>query len=167
MTAPGYLGRPPTAAGPPATADPSTEGFRALALQVRTMGLLDRRLGYYGIKISLTILAYLAGWTLLVIAGDSWGSLGVAVLMGFIFTQLGFLGHDAGHNQVFGTRRRNRLLGMVVGNVLIGLSFGWWIHKHNAHHAHPNEVGRDPDMGAGVPLPPPDAEGNGPGPLES
>ncbi len=167
MTAPGYLGRPPTAAGAPVAVDPSAAGFRALALQVRAMGLLDRRLGYYSVKISLTILAYLAGWVLLVIAGDSWGSLGVAVLMGLIFTQLGFVGHDAGHNQVFGTRRRNRLLGMTVGNVLIGLSFGWWIHKHNAHHAHPNEVGRDPDMGAGVPLPPPDAAGNGPRPLES
>ena len=57
---------------------------------------------------------------------------------------------------------RNRLLGLAVGNVLIGLSFGWWVHKHNAHHAHPNEVGRDPDIGAGVPLAPPDAAETGP-----
>ena len=32
---------------------------------------------------------------------------------------------------------------------MIGLSFGWWVSKHNAHHAHPNEIGRDPDVGVG------------------
>ncbi len=73
-------------------------------------------------------------------------SLAVAALVGMMFTQLGFIGHDAGHNQVFGTRRRNHLLGLVVANALIGLSFGWWVPKHSAHHAHPNEPGRDPDI---------------------
>ncbi len=37
-----------------------------------------------------------------------------------------------------------------AGNTLTGLSFGWWVPKHNAHHAHPNQVDRDPDIGAGV-----------------
>jgi fatty acid desaturase len=103
------------------------------------MGLLDRRPGYYRVKITLTIFAFFAGWALFVIVGDSWTTLAVAPLAGMMFTQLGFIGHDAGHNQVFGTRRRNRMLGLTVGNALIGLSFGWWVPKHNAHHAHPNE----------------------------
>ena len=84
-----------------------------------------------------------------------------------IFTQLGFISHDAGHNRVFGTRRGNRSLGLTVGNVLIGLSFGWWVPKHNAHHAHPNEMGRDPDIGEGVALAWPDAPGNGRRPVAS
>jgi fatty acid desaturase len=155
MTAPGYLARPPSAV------DPSTAGFRALALQVRAMGLLDRRPGYYRLKITLTIFAFLAAWVLFVIVGNSWTTLAVAALVGLIFTQLGFIGHDAGHNQVFATRQRNRRLGLVVGNVLIGLSFSWWVHKHNAHHAHPNEVGLDPDIGEGVPAAAPDASANG------
>ena len=171
MTAPGYLARPsdraPAADGLPVAVDPSTASFRALALQVRAMGLLDRRPGYYRLKITLTIFAFLAGWVLFVIVGNSWTTLAVAALAGIIFTQLGFISHDAGHNQVFGTRRRNRVLGLTVGNVLIGLSFGWWVHKHNAHHAHPNEMGRDPDIGAGVPLASPDAPGNGRLPLAS
>jgi fatty acid desaturase len=169
MTAPGDIAaapsKPDAAAGPPGAEDPSTASFRALARQVRAMGLLDRRPGYYLLKIALTVLAFLAVWALFVIVGNSWTTLAVAVLAGLVFTHLGFIGHDAGHNQVFGPRRENRLLGLAVGNVLIGLSFGWWVHKHNAHHAHPNEVGRDPDIGAGVPLPPADAAGNGPGPV--
>jgi fatty acid desaturase len=170
MTTPGYLARPAGRAPPadrlPVAVDPSTASFRALALQVRAMGLLDRRSGYYRLKITLTIFAFLAGWVLFVIVGNSWTTLAVAALVGIIFTQLGFIGHDAGHNQVFGTRRRNRLLGLMVGNVLIGLSFSWWVHKHNAHHAHPNEVGLDPDIGQGVPLASP-APGNGRRPLAS
>jgi len=140
--------------------DPSTAGFRALALQIRAMGLLDRRPGYYRAKITLTILAYFAGWALFIVIGDSWAALAVAPLVGMMFTQLGFIGHDAGHNQVFGTRRRNRMLGLVVGNALVGLSFGWWVPKHNAHHAHPNELGRDPDIADTVALATSDAPGD-------
>src|SRR5579863_7303198 len=170
-TAPGLAalasGRTSAAEGLPAAVDPSAAGYRALALQVRAMGLLDRRPGYYRVKITLTIAAFFAGWALFVMAGNSWAALAVAPLVGVMFTQLGFLGHDAGHNQVFGARRRNRLLGLVVANALIGLSFGWWVPKHSAHHAHPNEVGRDPDIGDGVALAWPDAPGNEPGPLAS
>jgi fatty acid desaturase len=149
-TAPGFAslasGRASAAGGLSAAVDPSTAGFHALARQVRAIGLLDRRPGYYRVKVTLTIFAFFAGWALFVVAGNSWAALAVAPLVGMMFTQLGFIGHDAGHNQVFGTRRRNRLLGLIVGNALIGLSFGWWVPKHNAHHAHPNEMGRDPDI---------------------
>jgi fatty acid desaturase len=131
------------------------------------MGLLDRRPGYYRVKITLTVFAFFAGWALFVIVGNSWTTLAVAPLVGMMFTQLGFIGHDAGHNQVFRTRRRNRMLGLAVGNALIGLSFGWWVPKHNAHHAHPNEMGRDPDMAEGVALASSDAPGNERGPLAS
>jgi fatty acid desaturase len=153
--------------GPPVAVDPSAASFRALALQVRAMGLLNRRPGYYRAKIALTIFAFFAGWALFVIVGDSWATLAVAPLLGIMFTQLGFIGHDAGHNQVFRTRRRKRLLGLIVGDALIGLSFGWWVPKHNAHHAHPNEMGRDPDIGEGSALPSSDARGKGPGPIAS
>jgi fatty acid desaturase len=142
-------GHDPEAHGPPAAAEPSAASFRALALQVRALGLLDRRPGYYRVKITLTLLAFFGSWALFVFVGNSWAALAVAPLVGMMFTQLGFIGHDAGHNQVFHTRRRNRMLGLTVGNALIGLSFGWWVPKHNAHHAHPNEVGRDPDVGEG------------------
>ena len=170
-TAPGFpalaSGRASAADRLPAAVDPSTASFHALALQVRAIGLLDRRPGYYRAKITLTIFAFFAGWALFVMAGNSWAALAVAPLVGMTFTQLGFIGHDAGHNQVFGKRRRNRLLGLIVGNALIGLSFGWWVPKHNAHHAHPNEVGRDPDIGEGVALASSDAPGDGPGRLAS
>ena len=130
-------------------AEPADD-FRTLAVQVRAAGLLDRRLGYYWVKIVLTVGAFALGWAAFFASDASWAVLAVAVFLGLVQTQLGFLGHDAGHGQVFASRRANRLLGLAVGNGLIGLSFGWWVPKHSAHHAHPNELDRDPDVGVGL-----------------
>jgi fatty acid desaturase len=127
-----------------------------LAKQVREAGLLDRRRGYYALMIPITIGAFAAGFTALILIGSSWWALAIAGFLGLAFTQLGFVGHDAGHHEVFSSRRANRWLGLAVGNVLIGMSFGWWVPKHSAHHAHPNEVGRDPDVGGVVVQPSPD-----------
>jgi fatty acid desaturase len=128
--------------------------FRFLAAQVRSAGLLDRRRGYYWAKIILTVGAFAAGWAAFFVLGASWANLGVAAFLGVMSTQLGFLGHDAGHGQIFTTRRANRLVGLGVGNALVGLSYGWWVPKHSAHHAHPNQLGRDPDIGVGLVGPP-------------
>jgi fatty acid desaturase len=72
--------------------------------------------------------------------------LAVAVFLAVMFAQMGFLGHDAGHKQISGSRRANYLLGVLHGNLGIGLSYGWWVDKHNRHHAHPNTEGADPDI---------------------
>jgi fatty acid desaturase len=70
----------------------------------------------------------------------------VAVFLAVVFTQLGFLGHDAGHRQITGSRQRSYVLGVLLGNLGVGLSYGWWVDKHNRHHAHPNTEGADPDI---------------------
>jgi fatty acid desaturase len=124
--------------------------FRVLAVQIRDAGLLDSRPRYYAVKIVLTVAVFAAGWAALVIEGNTWATLGAAAFLGVMFTQLGFVCHDAGHQQIFRSRWANRVLGLTVGNALIGMSFGWWVPKHNAHHAHPNQVDRDPDVGGGL-----------------
>lgn len=145
-----------------ATMTAAPPDFRRLSAQIRAAGLLDRRLGYYSAKIVLTLGAFAAAWWAFFALASSWATLGIAVLLGILSTQLGFLGHDAGHRQVFTGRWANRLLGLLVGNALIGLSYGWWVPKHNAHHAHPNEVDRDPDIGVGL-VGAPSADGPGEG----
>jgi fatty acid desaturase len=93
---------------------------------------------------------FVAGWAGFGLLGRSWYQLLIAAFLAVVFTQVAFLGHDAGHRQIFATRKGNDLLGFVCGNLLIGLSFGWWIDKHNRHHAHPNTEGADPDIGVGA-----------------
>ncbi len=128
----------------------SSENYRLLTERVRTAGLLKRRPWYYVRNIVLTIAAFLLAWTAFFVVGHSWLTLGVAVVLAVVSVQVVFLGHDAGHQQIAKSRRVNRLVGLVVGNALTGLSFGWWVPKHNAHHAYPNQVGRDPDIGGGL-----------------
>jgi fatty acid desaturase len=124
--------------------------YAELSRQVRRAGLLDRRPGYYAWKITVTTALFAAGWALFAILGDSWWQLAVAVFLAGMFTQVGFLGHDAGHRQILRSRRANYILGVLHGNLGIGLSYGWWIGKHNRHHAHPNQQDADPDIAISV-----------------
>jgi fatty acid desaturase len=124
--------------------------YSGLMREVKGAGLLERRYGYYATKIAVTAAVLLAGWVLFVLLGDSWWQLLVAVLLAAVFTHVGFIGHDAGHSQIFRTRRANYLVGLVHGNLAIGLSYGWWVDKHNRHHAHPNREDVDPDIDIGA-----------------
>ena len=128
------------------TTDETNGEFVALYRLVRQAGLLQRRKTWYGWKIAGTFAALAAGWVLFALIGDSWWQLAVAVFLAVAFAQVGFIGHDAGHRQVFATRRSNYLLGMLCGNLAIGLSYGWWVTKHNRHHARPNTEDEDPDI---------------------
>ncbi len=100
----------------------------------------------YAWRIAITVALLAAGWTAFALIGDSWWQLAVAVGLAVMFTQVSFLGHDAGHRQIFSSRRRSYVLGVLLGNLGIGLSFGWWVSKHNRHHANPNTEGADPDI---------------------
>ena len=124
--------------------------YAALSRRVKQAGLLQRRSRYYRWKIGITAALLIAGWTLFVVVGDSWWQVGVAVFLAAVFTQIGFLGHDAGHRQIFGSRRANYIVGILCGNLAIGLSYGWWVDKHNRHHAHPNTSTLDPDIDVGA-----------------
>jgi fatty acid desaturase len=124
--------------------------FAALRREIRDAGLLERRYGSYLARITLTVGAFAASWVAFVWLGNSWLQLIVAAVLGLLFTQVGFLGHDGGHQQVWRTRRANDLLSVVSADLLLGLSFAWWVDKHNRHHAHPNEEDRDPDLGGGA-----------------
>jgi fatty acid desaturase len=124
--------------------------YSELSRRIKQAGLLRRRPAYYAAKSASTAVLLFAGWTVFFLLGDSWWQLVTAVFLAFAFTQIAFLGHDAGHRQIFGTRRANGLLGLVLGNLLIGVSYSWWVGKHNRHHSNPNHTDLDPDVTIGV-----------------
>jgi fatty acid desaturase len=137
-------------AAAPGTAPPSAarrgSDYAELSRRVRGAGLLRRRPGYYAIKIAVNLILLAGGWVVFAILGRSWWQLLVAAFLAVMFTQTAFIGHDAGHRQVVRSRRAGDLIGRIHGNLLTGLSYGWWTAKHNRHHAHPNQVGHDPDI---------------------
>jgi fatty acid desaturase len=124
--------------------------YSELSRRIKQAGLLRRRSAYYAAKIASTAVLLAAGWTAFLLLGDSWWQLVTAVFLAFAFTQIAFLGHDAGHRQIFGTRRANGLVGLVLGNLLIGVSYTWWVGKHNRHHSNPNHADLDPDVTIGA-----------------
>ena len=134
----------------PLDAASNREDFAELSRSVREQGLLMRRRGYYAIKIGTALLALGTLATIVVILGNSWWNLVPAVGLAFVLTQLGFIGHDAGHHQICSRRRNNDVIGLVVANLFTGFSFGWWLTKHNRHHAHTNRPEKDPDLAPGA-----------------
>jgi fatty acid desaturase len=66
-----------------------------------------------------------AGGTAFLLLGDSWWQLLTAAYLAVVFTAFAFVGHDAGHRQIFRPRRANNLIGLVHANLLVGVSFGW------------------------------------------
>jgi fatty acid desaturase len=133
------------APGPPADSP-----YVSLVREIRRAGLMDRRRGFYLARITGTTLVLAGAVTGFVVIGDSWWQLFTAVVFAVLFAQFGFIGHDAGHGQIFSGRRGNNLVGYLYGDLLIGLGYGWWVGKHNAHHANPNHEDRDPDVNLGV-----------------
>ncbi|RBM16653.1 acyl-CoA desaturase [Streptomyces sp. PT12] len=135
---------------PPRQRDKPLDEFSPLLREIKGQSLLHRRFGWYtaGIALNSVVLAALVVGILLV--GDSWWNLLLAVPLALFSTRTAFFGHDAGHSQIASTRRTNRLLGLWHGNLLLGMSSAWWNDKHNRHHANPNHVDKDPDVGEGV-----------------
>jgi fatty acid desaturase len=121
--------------------------YTRLSRQIKQAGLLDRRRGWYAAEIGLNLGLLAAGGVAFVLLGDSWWQLLTAAYLAVVATQITFVGHDAGHRQIFRSRRANDLVGLVHGNLLVGISFGWWVPKHNAHHSNPNHEDLDPDIG--------------------
>jgi fatty acid desaturase len=108
-------------------------------------GLFDRQPVYYTYKV-LQMLSFLVlALGILMTTDLFWVQILNAVFLAFVFSQIAFMGHDAGHRQIFQSSRKTDVFGLLC-NLLTAVSYSWWIEKHNRHHSHPNHLERDPDV---------------------
>jgi fatty acid desaturase len=135
---------------PPLPRQADNDGYLDLARQVRAAGLFRCSPWRAVARVALVGGLYAAGWAALFVIGNSWYQLLVATYLAVVFAQVGFLGHDVGHRQIFPSRRWNNVVGLACADLATGISYGYWVDKHNRHHSHPNEVGADPDVGPGA-----------------
>ncbi|WP_223840065.1 fatty acid desaturase family protein [Saccharopolyspora pogona] len=119
--------------------------FAELARLIKQRGLLNQRRAYYAVMMAINGGLLAAAGAVFIVLGDSWWQVLTAMAFAGAFAQLAFIGHDAGHRQIFRTRWANDLVGHVHG-YLIGISYGWWVGKHRRHHANPNHEDADPDI---------------------
>jgi fatty acid desaturase len=123
-----------------------TSDYATLLAEVKRAGLLERSPASYLLRVAVLAVMAGAGLVAFLVIGRSWWQLVIAAYGGVVLGQLGFLGHDAGHQQIFRNRRWNDLTGLVLSGAGIGLSYGWWVDKHNRHHRSPNDAEHDPDV---------------------
>ncbi len=120
--------------------------FAALMHTIRDAGLLRRRRTFYFITFGIITLAFAAAWFGLVMLQDTWYTLLIAGAMGIIFTQYAFITHELAHRQVFESGKVNDFSGRIMADLVVGISYSWWMNKHSRHHANPNTVDKDPDI---------------------
>ena len=127
-----------------------TQPYAELKRRVEAAGLMRKRPGYYTLMLVTNTVVFGAWFWSLTVVHSVWGTVLAAAFLGFSSGQLGFQLHDSGHRQMFSSRRLNTLVGLVTGNGLLGMSYGWWVDKHNRHHGNPNHQDLDPDIDVGV-----------------
>lgn len=136
---------------PSSTGKPSAgSDFAPLLRTVKGQGLLERRIGWYTRTITVNAFALAAVGVGMFLLGASWWVLLLAPVLSVLCARTAFIGHDAGHSQITANRSVGRAIGLVHGNLLLGMSSAWWNDKHNRHHANPNHVDKDPDVAANV-----------------
>ncbi|HZG03139.1 MAG TPA: acyl-CoA desaturase [Streptomyces sp.] len=123
----------------------SGSDFARLAKKVADAGLMDRRPGYYAVRITVVAALYAGGWTAFALVGHSWWTLAVGAFLALVFGQVALVAHDVAHRQVFRLRKPSELAGRIAG-ACIGMGYGWWQDKHTRHHANPNHEELDPDI---------------------
>ena len=123
-----------------------THSFTVLAQQARAAGLQARAPWFYGLVFAGLLVALGGTVSGFILLGDSWLQLLMAGALGVILTQFAFLGHEASHRQILASGPANDRIGRLLATLFVGISYQWWMDKHNRHHANPNNVGKDPDM---------------------
>lgn len=123
-----------------------SKDYRKLYSEFAKQGLFEKKqhVAFYALtSIAIMLAIVLYG----VLCCESiWVHLGSAVLLGFLWIQSAYVGHDSGHYQVMPTRRYNKITQMIAGNCITGISIAWWKWTHNAHHIACNSLDYDPDL---------------------
>ena len=104
---------------------------------VKQRGLMERQPAYYARTMALTLI--LLGLSLFLIGAldNLWLQLLNAVFLAFVFTQIGFIGHDIGHRQTMRESWHN----VVAGLIFVLSSWSRPPRFGNDKHAHVLEYG--------------------------
>lgn len=117
-----------------------------LRKQLQEKGLLDKPTAKSWTKV-IVLLAILGGLYTAHIALPLKIGLVLLPVTALLTTTVAMIGHEGVHSSACKSKTGNLSLAALAFPLFSGLSMEYWRHKHNVqHHAHPNVVGRDPDI---------------------
>lgn len=127
--------------------DPQTQEnivlkYRELQKRIEAEGLYRCPYSSYGIEC----IRYGAAFALFIFLLRSGWYITSAFPLGFLWHQLAFTVHDAGHMGITHNFHVDTTIAMLIANYLGGLSAGWWKYNHNVHHLVTNSPEHDPDI---------------------
>ena len=128
------------------TISPLSADYRKTLSDLKKAGLFKKDLSiYYRIfaAIGLMLLLSVSG---VLLSDRSSVHILSAVLLGCVWSQCGWIGHDAGHSPLLNKPYLDRAIALLVGNCVSGISISWWKRNHNAHHISCNSLEYDPDL---------------------
>lgn len=120
--------------------------FIELRERITKEGLLEKRPFYYLYKSCVAFLMLAASIFIFIAISTPWIRMLDAVFLAIAYIQAGLIAHDIAHHQVFRSPKIYRFFGILFWNLMLGASLGYWNKKHNAHHANPNQIGKDTDI---------------------
>jgi len=133
---------------------PATSNYTELLARVKAAGLLNKKPSFYIIRLAIISVASLSLWSAGALLAVSQIPEPAVIAIAFVIAgglgvlgaQYGFIAHEAAHRQIFHNNKLNDWAGLLLSNLFAGLSYGFWMRKHNKHHQKPNQIGQDPDI---------------------
>lgn len=125
--------------------------YTELLKRIKNRNLLKKNPKYYIKFIAiLAILSAIVWCSVILVSQGNWviqaAAVPLMIILGMLTTQFGFIAHEASHKQVFHNNKLNDMLGLILANGVVGFSQGFWLAKHNKHHAATNSINEDPDI---------------------
>ncbi|OWM64293.1 delta(8)-fatty-acid desaturase 2 [Punica granatum] len=123
-----------------------SKDYRRLMVEFSKSGIFEKKghhVMYSFISVAVMLFAAVYG----VLRSDSTlVHLGCGCLLGLLWILSAYIGHDSGHSQVTPSPKTNKIVQLISGNCLTGISIAWWKWTHNQHHIACNSLDNDPDL---------------------
>ncbi len=116
--------------------------FSEFTQEMRDKGLLDKT----PIRGAFEILLELTGYVLVYMFMTQISPIVVGLVFVLLMVRSTYIVHDLLHKQYF-SYSFSKKLGLIFGNLTLGLSGKWWNKEHNVmHHTYTNSAERDGDV---------------------
>ncbi|XP_008802041.1 acyl-lipid (9-3)-desaturase-like [Phoenix dactylifera] len=123
-----------------------SKDYRRLLAEFSKMGLFENKGHISGVSLVLIAILFSAAVYGVLFSSCALVHLVCGGMMGFLWIQSGWMGHDSGHYRIVENAKLNRFTQILTGNCLTGISIAWWKRNHNAHHIACNCLEFDPDL---------------------